>query len=128
MTIDTTLPSELGSLPRDENGPVFGEPWQAQAFAMAVTLNAHGHFTWGEWAERLGEELKTQDPGRPTDSTYYHAWLSALEALIAEKGLVGSGELASRKQAWDRAARATPHGEPIVLGRDHRRHGGGGVE
>src|SRR5689334_3964314 len=47
----------LPGLPHDEGGPVFEEPWQAQAFAMAVRLSAHGYFTWKEWADALAGEL-----------------------------------------------------------------------
>ncbi len=45
-------------LPRNEEGPVFAEPWQAQAFAIAVQLSAEGHFTWTEWTTALGEQLQ----------------------------------------------------------------------
>lgn len=124
MANDATLPPELTEvspkIPRDADGPVFAEPWQAQAFAMAVALNAQGHFTWSEWATRLGGALKAGEAAHQGEDAYYHAWLNALEQLIAQKGLVGGGELDSRKQAWDRAARATPHGEPIVLGREEQ--------
>ena len=111
--------ADLPSLPRDEEGPVFREPWEAQAFAMAVVLSERGHFTWKEWAERLASEIQeAARQGEPDDGTrYYFHWLRALERLVAEKGLVLKDELAARKAEWDRAARATPHGEPIVLGR-----------
>ena len=42
--------ADLPSLPREDGEPVFAEPWQAQAFALAVRLSADGHFTWKEWA------------------------------------------------------------------------------
>lgn len=109
--------NELPSLPRDEDGPVFREPWEAQAFAMTVNLHARGHFTWPEWAEALSVEIKAagaQDDGED----YYLHWLTALEKLVASKNLLNSNDMCERKDAWDRAARATPHGEPIVLGRE----------
>jgi nitrile hydratase accessory protein len=113
-------PSEVPSLPRDDSGPVFREPWEAQAFAMAVRLHAEGHFTWSEWAQRLGAEIKVAAArGEPdTGEDYYLHWLRALEGLVAEKGLLTADELARRKDAWERAALATPHGRPIVLGAD----------
>ena len=114
-TIDT-----LPALPRDDGGPVFREPWEAQAFALAVELHARGLFTWREWAETLGGEIaRARARGDPdTGETYYSHWLSALEHLVIVKGAMSRGELDARTAAWDRAARATPHGEPIVLGRD----------
>ena len=110
----------LPTLPRDGDGPVFHEPWQAQAFAMTLTLHEQGVFTWNEWAAALAAEIKeAQAHGDPdTGETYYHHWLAALEHLTIEKGLTDPARLERARQAWDRAARATPHGEPILLGND----------
>ena len=109
----------LPAIPRDKEGPVFREPWEAQAFAMAVLLHERGHFTWREWAERLAREIAAaRERGELDDGTgYYLHWLAALEKLVAEKGLVRSEELACRKVEWDQAARDTPHGRPIELRR-----------
>ncbi len=111
-------PVELPGLPRDADGPVFAEPWQAQTFAMVVKLHEAGVFGWPEWTERLGAEIKAaQAAGDPdTGETYYRHWLGALERLIAEKTVLTAAELAERRDAWARAAAATPHGRPIVLG------------
>jgi nitrile hydratase accessory protein len=110
-------PAELPAIPRDAEGPVFRAPWEAQAFAMAVTLHERGCFTWPEWASRLAREIAaTRERGERDDgSRYYRHWLAALEKLVAEKGIVLAVELRERRDAWDRAARATPHGKPIVL-------------
>ena len=107
----------LPRLPRDEGGPVFAEPWEAQAFAMAVRLSEQGHFTWKEWATALADELKAAaDRGEPDDGTrYYHHWLAALERLVMAKGLTDSVSLLARKEAWAEAYRHTPHGKPIEL-------------
>lgn len=106
------------SIPRNDEGPVFAEPWQAQAFAMTVALYDAGRFTWPEWAEALSAQLRLAGADQQGED-YYHHWLSALERLTSDKGLTSGPELAERKEAWDRAARATPHGEPIVLGAEH---------
>jgi nitrile hydratase accessory protein len=107
----------LPSLPWDEGGPVFAEPWQAQAFALAVRLSAQGYFTWKEWAAALADELKSAaDRGEQDDgSRYYEHWLAALEGLVAAKGLTGRNEMLARKNAWAEAYRHTPHGKPVVL-------------
>ncbi len=104
-------------LPRDEQGPVFREPWEAQAFAMALALHDKGIFTWPEWAATLGEEIKrAQADGDPdTGETYYRHWLNALERLVAEKGVTTRENLGRYAQAWDHAADRTPHGKPIEL-------------
>jgi nitrile hydratase accessory protein len=102
---------DSAELPKDQDGPVFAEPWEAQAFAMAVKLNEAGVFRWTEWAETLGSELRAH-PDRP----YYESWLAALERLVEAKGVTTAAERLSRIEAWDRAAKATPHGQPILLG------------
>jgi nitrile hydratase accessory protein len=106
------------SLPRDAGGPVFAEPWEAQAFALAVKLSEQGHFTWKEWATALADELKAAaDRGEPDDgSRYYQHWLAALERLVAAKGLSDHVAMLARKEAWAEAYRHTPHGKPVELG------------
>jgi nitrile hydratase accessory protein len=107
-------------VPRDEDGPVFAEPWQAQAFALAVRLSAQGHFTWKEWAATLGDELKADAVRGESDdgSRYYHCWLTALERLVVMKGLSDPVALLARKEAWAEAYRHTPHGKPVELEND----------
>ena len=114
MTVDLNA---LPAIPRDAEGPVFRAPWEAQAFAMAVSLHERGAFTWKEWAARLADEIATARARGEVDDgrRYYHHWLAALEKLVAEKRLVLADELTRRKDDWDRAARATPHGKPIEL-------------
>jgi nitrile hydratase accessory protein len=105
------------SIPRDAEGPVFREPWEAQAFAMALALHARGLFTWPEWAATLAAEIKrAQSAGDPdTGETYYHHWLAALESMVAAKGVTDPATLTRYHDAWDRAADRTPHGLPIEL-------------
>src|SRR5258705_5094296 len=93
-------------IPRDNDGPVFREPWEAQAFAMALALHARGLFTWPEWAATLAAEIKrAQAAGDPdTGETYYRHWLNALERLVAEKGVADAKTLARYYNASDRAA------------------------
>ena len=116
----TPSPGTLAALPqllRDERGPVFAEPWQAQAFALAVKLSELGYFTWKEWAAALAEELKSAaDRGEPDDgSRYYEYWLAALERLVTAKGLSDPAAMLARKEAWADAYRHTPHGKPVEL-------------
>jgi nitrile hydratase accessory protein len=112
----------LPSLQRDEGGPVFAEPWEAQAFALAVKLSEQGHFTWKEWAAALAEELQAAaNRGEPDDgSRYYHDWLAALERLAAAKGLTDPAAMLARKEAWADAYRHTPHGKPVELRAGHK--------
>jgi nitrile hydratase accessory protein len=94
--------------------PVFAEPWQASAFAMTVALHERGTFTWTEWAEMLGAEVKSDD-------AYYDCWLRALEKMLAAKGATTSHEVDAMSIAWRRAAQATPHGRPVLLENDPER-------
>jgi nitrile hydratase accessory protein len=111
----------VAPIPRGEDGgPVFSAPWEAQAFALTLALHERGLFTWKEWAAALAAEIRqAQAAGDPDDgSTYYRHWLAAIERLSAEKGVTTASDLAARREAWDRAAHATPHGAPILLKND----------
>lgn len=111
------LLEQLPDLPHDADGPVFREPWQAQAFALTLKLHEAGCFTWREWAEALSVAIKTAQAAGDPDlgDTYYRHWLTALETLIAAKGILSPAQLAERRQAWAQAADHTPHGQPIGL-------------
>ena len=111
---------EVPSIPRDADGPVFREPWEAQAFAMTLALHERGLFTWGEWAAALAAEIKhAQSTGDPdTGETYYSHWLAALEKLVADKCLTTTATLHRYRDAWDHASDRTPHGQPIELRAD----------
>ena len=125
MSADSAKPRSFAGnddphIPRDEHGPVFGAPWEAQAFALAVSLRERGLFTRSEWATTLGDEIKkAQAAGDPdTGETYYQHWLAALERILAEKGVVDSAMLARTRDAWQHACARTPHGTPIELRAD----------
>jgi nitrile hydratase accessory protein len=104
-------------MPRDADGPVFGAPWEAQAFAMTLALHEKGLFSWTEWAAALAQQIEAaQVAGDPdTGETYYRHWLAALEELVARKGATTDRELARYRHAWDHAADRTPHGQAITL-------------
>ena len=110
-------PLALPGLPRDSQGPVFNEPWEAKAFAMALRLHERGLFTWSEWAETLAHEIRTAQGSGDADAgdTYYQHWLRALETLVASKGAASVDELNRHRRAWAEAAERTPHGQPIEL-------------
>jgi nitrile hydratase accessory protein len=109
-----------------DEGPVFREPWEAQAFAITVALHQRGLMTWPEWAATLAAEIqRAQDAGDPdTGETYYRHWLAALERLVADKGVTDAATVARYRKAWRRAADRTPHGTPIEL--DQQDFGDGG--
>jgi nitrile hydratase accessory protein len=114
-TLRATQP--VSSIPHNADGLVFHEPWEAEAFALALQLNERGLFTWKEWAATLGDEIKkAQAAGDPdTGDTYYHHWLATLERIVAAKRLTDPQALARTRNAWERACARTPHGIPIEL-------------
>jgi nitrile hydratase accessory protein len=107
----------VASIPRDVQGPVFREPWEAQAFAMTLALHERKLFTWTEWAAMLAEEItRAQKSGDPdSGETYYRHWLAALERVVSEKNVTDRATLARYHDAWDHAADRTPHGQAIEL-------------
>jgi nitrile hydratase accessory protein len=119
-TLSPLNSSVLGILPRlpiDKGGPVFAEPWEAQAFSLAVKLSERGFFTWNEWAATLADALKSAaNHGEVDDgSRYYHHWLAALERLVIARGLAEQADLDVRKEAWIEAYKHTAHGHPVEL-------------
>jgi nitrile hydratase accessory protein len=113
MTADFVGPG----MPRDAGGPVFKEPWEARAFALAVRLHERGLFTWSEWADALAARIEVARAAGDPDlgDTYYVHWLNALETLVAAKGAASREELDRLADAWRLAAARTPHGQPIEL-------------
>ena len=111
------VPPAVPGLPCDAEGPVFREPWEAQAFAMALALNQRGLFTWSEWAQTLADEIRRAQSAGDLDTgeTYYRHWMATLERLVTEKRIADTGTLARYRDAWDHAADRTPHGQPIAL-------------
>lgn len=107
----------LPGIPSDSDGVVFGEPWEAQVFAIAVALHERGLFSWPEWTAALAAEIHAaQERGDPdTGETYYHHWLAALERLVVARQATNAATIARYRQAWERAARRTRHGTPIEL-------------
>ena len=103
----------------DRESTVFSEPWEAQAFAIVITLSDKGYFTWEEWANTLAETIsKARARGGPTDgSDYYLNWVTALEQILESKGLTDFLSLATVKAEWERAYKLTPHGKPVSLNR-----------
>lgn len=114
---------DLPAIPRDEEGPVFRAPWEAHAFALAVTLAERGLFTWNEWAEALGAEIEAAQAAGDPDlgDTYYRHWLKALQALLERKGVVDAALVSRRQDEWRRAYLNTPHGQPVELAAAHKR-------
>ncbi|MEM8838675.1 MAG: nitrile hydratase accessory protein [Pseudomonadota bacterium] len=111
VAIPQSLREALPDLPIEGDRPVFAEPWHAEVFSIACLLHENGHFTWTEWARTLGAVIAEM----PDDTAYYQCWLTALERLTLHKGILDAGLLQDRYNAWDEAARSTPHGKPIKL-------------
>jgi len=107
-------------IPCEGEAPVFAEPWQAQAFAMALTLQQRGVFTWNEWADELGAQIRAAiaDGDLDDGTTYYRHWLATLERLVARKGIASPETLDRYYRAWNHAADRTPHGQTIELDKE----------
>ncbi|MCV9880242.1 nitrile hydratase accessory protein [Brenneria izbisi] len=117
MNMATQHHYEAIDLPRDEEGPVFDKPWQAQIFSLTVHLHQAGCFTWREWVQAFSEEIKAA-PAMPEESVndaYYRQWAAAMEKMMASLGFTGEDDISQRAQAWRQAYLNTPHGQPVLL-------------
>ncbi len=105
--------------PRSNGELVFAEPWESRAFGLAMALNGRGVFEWEDFRRRLiaaiAEAERDPDPEEPY--SYYRCWLSALEQVLDDKGVLSGEELLDRAKELD----ARP------AGHDHD-HGGHGHE
>jgi nitrile hydratase accessory protein len=112
-------------LPQDSGDSFyFDEPWQAQAFAITLELNRQGHFSWTEWVAVFSKEIQTH-PATPEEGHiigYYRQWLTALETIMAQRGISQSPEIEIAQERWRSAYLHTQHGRPIELGNDERQH------
>jgi nitrile hydratase accessory protein len=112
MTTPGAHPGEVTGWP---DGPVFKEPWQATAFALAVHLSERGAIPWAEWSAALAREIEAAAGDPAQVDHYFRDWLRAFERICAEKGMVDPAEIRSRQEEWRRAYLATPHGAPVEL-------------
>lgn len=103
---------DVPQLPTDGDGPTFEAPWEAEAFALGVSLHQRGVYTWREFADALSANLACDAQGQ---YPYYEHWLTAVETLVVRKGVLTEPELDDRIEAWHHAAEHTPHGKPILL-------------
>lgn len=112
---------QLPDLPRNEEGPMFAEPWQLTAFSIVVNLHERGHFEWREWVNYLSDEIALGKDYGSTDlnTIYYSQWLAALEKFVNDKGLSSFDELVARKEQWRNADEHRDFGKPLELGGDH---------
>jgi nitrile hydratase accessory protein len=119
METDAPSPPAFDSvgLPRDAEGPVFDQPWQAHAFALVMQLHRAGAFTWEEWVRVFSREIAAAPalPGESVNDAYYRQWLAALEEIVVTTGLSDRGAMVERADEWRQAYLNTPHGQPIDL-------------
>ena len=74
--------------PSEGGEPVFAEPWEGRAFAMALDVVDRAGLPWEEFRRRLMAAIG-EDPQRP----YYASWVVALERLALDTAAVTPGDL-----------------------------------
>lgn len=117
--------------PRRDDEPAFEAPWQARAFAIALSLTdrGEGELSWDDFQGRLVEEIdRDGDAVEGTETVYYEQWLRALERLLVDEGLIEADELADRAAAFEAGERDASefvvgdHGHDHSHGHDHDHH------
>ncbi|PCJ05242.1 MAG: nitrile hydratase accessory protein [Rhodobacteraceae bacterium] len=104
-------------LPASPPEPVFQQPWHAQVFALTISLNEIGRFSWPEWVARFSDVLAQHGLDKDLDGgdDYFTAWLATLEAILAEDGAAPAPEVDRLRDDWERAYLDTPHGDVVRL-------------
>ena len=97
--------------------PVFQQPWHAQVFALTVSLNEAGHFSWAQWVDQFSQMLARHGLDRNLDGgeDYFNAWLETLETILAQDGTAPALERNQLKKDWEQAYLTTPHGAVVRL-------------
>jgi nitrile hydratase accessory protein len=87
--VDRALGAET-PLPRDNGELVFEEPWQGRALGMGVVALERSGASWREFRRYLAAAIaaRCRGEGESEATAYYAAWLDALEAVLAEHGLL----------------------------------------
>lgn len=98
--------------PRDNGELVFAAPWESQAFGLALALTESGQIDWEDFRQHLIGEISAWESSSASSAewSYYRRWLTALERLAEQRGLVGADDLKARAEAL--AARPPDHGPP----------------
>jgi nitrile hydratase accessory protein len=96
MEVDRRIANldERAALPRKNGELVFQAPWEGRAFGMAVVLNEKGTYEWNAFRDRLVAEIAANGPD------YYSSWLSALESLLAARGVVSLEQMERRANEY----------------------------
>jgi len=97
--------------------PVFAEQWHAQVIAVVELLIEEGKIDAEDWSQTLGAELdrRAAKGAQDSDETYYSAFLSALEQILARESLAAPAEVDKRESDWRQAYLSTPHGKPVFI-------------
>ncbi len=96
------------ALPRQSGALVFQDPWEGIAFGMAVAVCEQGRYAWSEFQERLIAQIADADQQEPdVRPTYYECWLTALETLLLDKGILSKQKLNTRASWLARMASAS---------------------
>lgn len=79
----------FGEVDWDPDAPTFAAEWEAQVFALTGSLARAGVFNVDEFRHAM----ERMPPGSYYATTYYGRWLTAIEMLLTEKGLIEDGVL-----------------------------------
>jgi nitrile hydratase accessory protein len=92
----------MEGLPRQNGELVFGQPWEARAFGVAVALCREQGLEWDEFRSRLIEEIRAwerEHGSEPSDQwSYYERWAATLERLCLELRLLREPEVSARAE------------------------------
>jgi len=90
----------LGPIDYETNEPVFHAEWERRVFALTLAMGCTG--AWNLDMSRHARERTP--PAEYLAASYYEIWLSGLERLLDETGLLSRAELDARVAALRAAA------------------------
>ncbi|MEO9652105.1 MAG: hypothetical protein ABJ360_18510 [Roseobacter sp.] len=84
----------LGPINPEKDEPSFHNEWERRMFGMFVSCFGGGHYNVDEFRHAI----ERMSPAHYLDTSYYEHWLSSLETLLTEKGVITHEELELRKK------------------------------
>jgi nitrile hydratase beta subunit len=94
----------FGPIEHTADEPAFHDEFERRVFATVLIAMAQGHCSMDEFRHAI----ERMAPERYLDASYYERWLSAIERLLVENGVVSADRLAERNEQFEGGEATVP--------------------
>lgn len=82
----------MGPIEVEENEPYFHDQWEQRMLGMFLAVFAGGHYNIDEFRH----SIERMNPAEYLRTSYYEHWLSGMQRMLLEKGIVTEDEIEAR--------------------------------